>query len=216
MILFTKISDPTRQRGHTLLTCTVLTQVLGILCSPASLLFSRLSVLAATKPTLSCLRFFLFSPKSLPFPTWHPQLVCGFLRFSTSLPPSPILSSFPSLFPSSSPFPSPLLLSFPSPLPSPFLSCASPYASTPVPVPVPDPSQPPSLFTSSFPPPPPPPPPFPSLFLPPTPIPPPTPFAPSRPSDPVIPLVRCAFTGTRSYKRRCRVPTSATPCLQRW
>ena len=58
---------------------------------------------------------------------------CGFFA---SLPPSPILSSFPLPFPlSSSPFPSPLLLlSFPSPLPTPFPSCVRLRVSTPVPV----------------------------------------------------------------------------------
>ena len=141
MILVKKISDQTRQRGHTLSTFTVFSWALGTLCPPpASLLFSRLSGLAATGPTLFCLRFSLVPLISSPFPTWRLQLLCGFLRFFVSLPPSPMLSSFPSPFPSSSPFPSPLLLSFPSPLPSPFPSCVRPRVSTPVPVhvPVPD------------------------------------------------------------------------------
>ena len=91
---------------------------------PASLLFFRLSGLADTEPSLSCLRFFPFPPNFL---TWRIQLLCSFLRFLASLPPSPIPSSFPSPFPCSSPFSSTLLLSFPSPLPSPFPSCVHPW-----------------------------------------------------------------------------------------
>ena len=73
---------------------------------------------------------------SPPFPARRLQLFCGFLRFFTSLPPSPILSSFP--FPlSPSPFPSPLLSSFPSPFPSPFPSGVRLRVPTPVPVPAP-------------------------------------------------------------------------------
>ena len=47
---------------------------------------------------------FPFPPKSPLFPTWRLQFLCGFLRFFASLPPPPILPSFPS------PFSSPLLL----------------------------------------------------------------------------------------------------------
>ena len=68
---------------------------------PAFLLLSRLSGLPATGPTLSFLHVFLFPPKSPPFPSWR-QVLCGFLRFSVSLPPSPIMISFP--FPSSRPY----------------------------------------------------------------------------------------------------------------
>ena len=58
MVLITKTSDQTRQREHTLSTCTVHTYALGALCPPsASLRFSRLSEFAATESTLSCLRF---------------------------------------------------------------------------------------------------------------------------------------------------------------
>ena len=49
----------------------------------------------------------------------------------------------------------------------------------------------------------------------PTPILPPTPFAPSPPSDPVTPSVQCSCTDVRSCEQSCRVPASATPCLQR-
>ena len=92
-----------RDKGDTL---SLLVQILRkpwIPCAPppASLFFSRLSGLAATGPTLYFLRFSLFPPKSPPFPTWRLQVLCGFLRFFTSPPPSPIISSFP--FPSSSP-----------------------------------------------------------------------------------------------------------------
>ena len=109
MILITETSDQKRQRGHTLSTCTILTQALSTLCfPPASLILFRLSGLVATGPTLYFLHYFLFSPKSPSFPTWRLQLFCVFLRFFSSLPPSPILSSFPSRYPRS-PFPSPLL-----------------------------------------------------------------------------------------------------------
>ena len=142
MILITKACGQTRQRRHTLSTCTILTQVLGTVCPPppVSLLFSRLSGLAASGPNLSFLHDFLFPPKSPPLPTWRLQLLCGFLSFFTSLPTSTILSSFRFPFPSSSPFSSPLLLSFPSPLPSPFPSCVRSQVSTLVHVPVPAPS----------------------------------------------------------------------------
>ena len=52
MILIPKTSDQMRQRGHTLSTCAVI----RIPCAypPASLRFSRLSGLAATELTLSC------------------------------------------------------------------------------------------------------------------------------------------------------------------
>ena len=46
---------------------------------PASSLLSRLSGLTATEPTLSFLRFFLFPPKSPPFPTWCLQLLCVYV-----------------------------------------------------------------------------------------------------------------------------------------
>ena len=59
-----------------------------------------------------CVQFFLLPHKSPPFPTCRLQQFCGFLRFFASLPPSPILSSFPF------PFPFPLLSSLPSPFPS--------------------------------------------------------------------------------------------------
>ena len=170
--------------------------------------------------------FFLFPPKSPPFPTWRLQLMCIFLQLFASLPPSPISPSFPFPFPfpSSFPFPCQILLSFPSPLPSPFPPYVRPRASTSVPVPVPAPSPLPSSFPFTLlrsPPPPfpfPPTTPFPYLFPPPTLIPPlpPTPLAPSRPSDSVTPSVRCACTGTRPCKRSFWVPVSATPCLQRW
>ena len=99
---------------------------------PASLLFSRSSGLEATEPILSCLSFVLF------------HLLCGFLRFLASPPPSPIPSSFPSPVPPSFPFPSPLLLSFPSPFPS----CVHPLVSITVPVPVPAPAPVPILLRS--------------------------------------------------------------------
>ena len=98
--------DHTRQRGHTLSTCTILIKS-WVTCAPppAFLLSSRLSGWEATGPTLSFLRSFLVPPKSPPFSTWRLQVLCGFLCFFASLLPSPILSS--------SPFPSPLLLAFP-------------------------------------------------------------------------------------------------------
>ena len=68
---------------------------------------------------------------SPPFPARRLQLFCGFLRFFASLPPSPILFSFPL---SSSPFPSPLQSSLMSPFPSPFPSCVRLRVPTPVPV----------------------------------------------------------------------------------
>ena len=71
---------------------------------------------------------------SPPFPARCLQLFCGLLRFFASLPPSPILFSFPS-----SPFPSPLLSSLPSPFPSPFPSSVRLRAPTPVLVPAPSP-----------------------------------------------------------------------------
>ena len=61
----------------------------------AFLLLSRSNGLAVTVPTLSFLHFFLFPPKSPPFPTRRIQLFCGFLRVFASLSPSPILFSFP-------------------------------------------------------------------------------------------------------------------------
>ena len=154
-----------RDKGDTL---SLLVQILlepSAPCAPppASLLLSKLSGLAATEPTLSFLHFFRFRPVSPSFPARRLQLFCDFLRFFTSLPPSPILFSFPL---SSSPFPSPLQSSLPSPspspfpsgvrlrvptpvsvpvpasspLPSPFPSCAPSFTSTPVPVPAPPPS----------------------------------------------------------------------------
>ena len=48
MILTTRTSNQTRQGGHTLSTCTVLTEALG------TLLFSKLSGLAATGPVCLC------------------------------------------------------------------------------------------------------------------------------------------------------------------
>ena len=94
---------------------------------------------------------------SPPFPARRLRLFCGFLRFFASLPPSPILFSFPlssSSFPSSlqsslmSPFPSPfpsgvrlrvptpvaVAVPAPSPLPSPFPSCAPSFAPFPLPL----------------------------------------------------------------------------------
>ena len=79
---------------------------------PASLLLSRLSGVAAAGPILYFLHFFIFPPKSPPVSTWRLQLFCGFLRYFASLPPSPILSSFPL---SSSPFLSLIVSSLPSP-----------------------------------------------------------------------------------------------------
>ena len=87
--------------------------------------------------------FFRFSPVSPPFRARRLQPLCGFLRFFTSLPPSPILFSFPL---SSSPFPFPLQSSLPSPFPSPFPSDVRLRVPTPVPVPVPAPFPLPSPF----------------------------------------------------------------------
>ena len=140
MILLTKTSAQARQRGHTLSSCTILTWALSTLSSPpASLLLSRLSGLAATEPTLSFLHFSLFPPVSPPFSARRLQLLCDFLRFFVSLPPSPILFSFPFSLPPS-PFPCPLLSSLPSPFPSPFPSGVRLRVPTPVTVPVPAPS----------------------------------------------------------------------------
>ena len=97
MILTSKTSDQTRQRGHTLSTCKVLTQALSTvlyLMLPSLLpcycnsIFSLLSLsgsAATTKPTLYCLRFFGFPPKS-----WR-QGACVFpwSAFFLLLPPPP-------------------------------------------------------------------------------------------------------------------------------
>ena len=139
MILVTKTSDQTRLRGiRSLLVRFLLKPWVRCASLLASLLFSRLSGWAGTEPNLSCLRFFSFHPSLPRFPASRLQLLCGFLRFPSSPPPSPIPSSFP--------FPSPLLLSFPSLLPSPFPYCVPSFASTPVLLPAPSP--PPSTFTS--------------------------------------------------------------------
>ena len=82
------------------------------------------------------------------FPARRLQLFCGFLRFFASLPPSPILFSFPL---SSSSLPSLLQSSLLSPFPSPFPSCVRLRVPTPVPVPVSAPSPLPSLFPSCAP-----------------------------------------------------------------
>ena len=87
--------------------------------------------------------FFRFSPVSPPFRARRLQLLCDFLRFFTSLPPSSILLSFPL---SSSPFPFPLQSSLPSPFPSPFPSDVRLWVPTPVPVPAPSPLPSPSPF----------------------------------------------------------------------
>ena len=181
MILLTKTSDQTRQKRHTLSTCTIITQTLGTLCSPPLIPCYSLDYLSwqlLDQPFI----FYIFSSfhPSLPL---FPHVVYnswGVLCFFASPPPSPILPSFPFPFPSSSPFPYPLLLSFPSPLPSRshpvFVHGFHPRPhSRSHPVPAPSPS--PSPF--------PPPTPCSSPFPCPTPIPPPTPFAPFRPSNPV-------------------------------
>ena len=139
MILFTKTSDQTRQMG-TLSLCfysSYLSPEYLMLPPPASLLFYRLSGLAATERTLTRLRFLLSPPRSPPFPTSPLQLLCDFLRFFTSPPPFLIPCSFPSPFPSLSRFSYPVLLSFPSPFPPPFPSYVGPLVSTSVPVPAP-------------------------------------------------------------------------------
>ena len=144
-----------------------MTQALGNLCSPpllprCSIYYLGWRLLNQTR--LVCV-FFIFPPKSPPFPTSRLQLfLCGFLRLFASPPPSPIPSPFPfsspfpfpllpsltfplpSPFPSSSSFLFPLLPSFPFPLPSPFPFCVPSFASNPVLVPAPFPSPPP--FTS--------------------------------------------------------------------
>ena len=104
---------------------------------PASLLFSRLSGLAATGPTLSFLRFPLFSPTQVsPVSHMASTTLVRFLpllRLSCTLL-DPILVPFP--VPILVPFISPLLLSFMSALPSSFPSCVRLGVSTPVPVPI--------------------------------------------------------------------------------
>ena len=128
-----KTPDQAPHGGHSLyLYNSYLSSEHLVLPPPASLLLSRLSELAATEPTLSFLHFFLFQPVSPLFPARRLQLFCGFLRFFASLPPSPILFSFPL---SSSPFPSPLLCSLSSP--SLFPSGVRLRVTTSVPVPVP-------------------------------------------------------------------------------
>ena len=216
MILLTKTSDQTRQRGHTLSTRTVRTYALGTLCPPPLLACYSLHYLGwqlLDQPFL----FYIFLRPTQVSPVSHMASTTlvrflALLRLSSALP-NPIL--VPAPFPSSYPFPSPLRLTCPSPLPSPFPLCVRPRVSIPVSVPVPAPSPLPSSFSSYAPSFTSTPAPVPVLASSPSPFPPPTLFAPSRFSDPVTPLVRCACTGTRPCERSCRVPTSATPCLQR-
>ena len=122
-------------------------------------LSTRVSPVSRTVSTtiLRFLRFFAFLPPS--------QILFSFpFLLSSSLFPSPLLSSLPSPFPSGYrlrvptpvPVPVPVPVPAPSPLPSPFPPCAHSFTSTPVPVPAPSPS--PWPFTS----------PLPSPFPPPT------------------------------------------------
>ena len=239
MVLITKTFDQTRRRGHTHSLRVQILHKPWVPCAypPASLLFSRLSGLEATEPTLSCLRFFSFSTQVSPVFDIAYTILVQFhvlLRLSSRLPdpflvpiPVPILVRVPisatALVSVPAPAPVPTLClstglqtrprsrSRPVPAPSSFPSCASLFASTSVPVPTPSPS--PSPLTSPFPAPSPTP--FPSPSSPSTSIPPPIPFAPSRPLDPVTPSVRWACTSNRPGERSYWVPASATSCLHR-
>ena len=84
MRFITKTPDQTRQRGHTLyLYISYLSRGYLVRPPPASLLFSRLSGLAATEPNLSCLRS--------PPPSFHPSLPRFPHRVSASCTSSPRL-----------------------------------------------------------------------------------------------------------------------------
>ena len=158
-----------------------------------------------------------------------------FLRFIASPPPSPITFSLSSPFPSSSTFSSPPLFSFPSLLSSQFTSYVRPRVSTASPVPaqsqlpppfpsyicsfafnpiiVPAPSACPPSFEPTFPQP------RPRYSLRPRPRLRSCPRLPALLPDPQtrLPLRYDArFTDTGPCKRSCRVPASATPCLQKW
>ena len=240
MILITRTTHHAQQRGHTLSTSTVLTVLSTFFVLPSLLPCHSIDYLGRqllNEPFLVYV-FSLFQPKSASFPTSRLQLLCGFLRFLTSSPPSPLSSSFPSrspphlsshlnycsrFRPRSCPrsilvlvhgvsIPVPALVSARSPLPSPSISYLRSFATTPVLVPAPSPAPSPSTspFTSSLLQPPTP---FPSSIPPQTHIPSPAPFAHSFLLDSVTPLVRCAGTSTGPCQRSCRVPASATPCL---
>ena len=224
MILITKSSDQTRQKGYILSACCqffyVSPKCLVVTSLPS---FHFLGYLGHEQLNRPCLvpgtRFFLFSPKYPTFPTLRLQLLRGLLRFLVCPPPSPIPVLVPVPVPVYAPlvsFPSPHRSCFhlifvpvpvpaPSPLPSQFPSYLHSLASTPVSVPAPSPS------SSSFPLPTP----SRSPLPPSTPIPPPTLFVLSYPSDSVTPSVQYACTDTAPCKRSCRVPETAFSCLQR-
>ena len=67
MMLITKTSDQTRQRGHTLSTQHSLKPLAPCACLATYFLLSRSFELTSTEPMISCLRFFLLPPKSPPF-----------------------------------------------------------------------------------------------------------------------------------------------------
>ena len=196
--------NKTRQRGHTLSTCTVLTQALCTSCPPPSpVLFSRLSGLAGSGPILSFLRFFSFHLSLPRFP--HGAYNSCAVSCASSPSPRPSRSfsrsrphSHPVFVhglstpvPVPAPVPAPILCSFvrlhplarsrsrstPFTVPSPEL--------VPISVPAPD-SDPAPDRVRSF------------RFL-----------------GPGYPSVRCACMGTRLCERSCRVPARATPCLTR-
>ena len=96
-LLITKTSDQTRQRRHTLSTCTILTGALSSLCSPTLFpcysrsIFNRLSGLAGTEPTLSFLHFFSLSTQVSPVSHMASTTILRFfalLRLSSAPPRS--------------------------------------------------------------------------------------------------------------------------------
>ena len=105
-------SDATKGTHSLFLYSSYLTPGYFVLSSPASLLFSRLFGLAATKPTLSCLRSFSFLSSLSDIASTTLVRFLALLRLSSALP-NPVLVHVPI---SATP-----LVSVPAPAPVPIL-----------------------------------------------------------------------------------------------
>ena len=170
MIINTKTSNQTRQKGHSLYLFTVLTLALSPLLHCASLppswLFYKLSGSVATEPTLSCLNLFYLSAYVSPVPrlaSTTPQGFVALLHSSSALLCHRSRLDYFSRFRPRSHRRSHFGV--------------RPWVSTPVPVPVLDPSPSPSPFTSPF---------VPTTPLPSS-FPPLNPYDFPRPSEPITP-----------------------------